>query len=404
MAVRVCLGQNGAMFEGEARRLSKTISLSSTASSSVVYESSELAPAYCWAASYNRGNEIDYLVDNVFSILEQQDFVTGIDVVSDGTQGLGAGLSSGLLQELRDLLPSHALRSTFISPLTPGKSSAFNDGVGALNLLLAAHYALVHADCVMLRSLNDSFQLCAQDTGASGNTSLRDAHAVIAGDLLLCTGPRCAQGWADPWPLVVCGSSPRSKLVDVRSSLWRTTQGASKAKLASEGGHSPLRAMAANLHALHLTSPLPQQQQQQRQPVMTVSSAAMRLAVPDAKEGRLRLERSPCLQPDVTVALDWACPRVMWPSGLGRQPQRDRSGLTADEGKSRGSSSSSSGGGSGVVAIAFSSPYALLALQDLGAACDDLLLRRAFVHNFEEFGVEAAELRIALDFLRCSLR
>lgn len=68
------------------------------------------------------------------------------------------------------------------------------------------------------------------------------------------------------------------------------------------------------------------------------------------------------------------------------------------------SSSSSSGGGSGVVAIAFSSPYALLALQDLGAACDDLLLRRAFVHNFEEFGVEAAELRIALDFLRCSLR
>ena len=425
--------------------------------SSVMYGSSANVPAYTWAASYNRLNEIDFLMDEVFARLEELDNVRTINVVADGCQGLGSGLSSGLLQELREVLPNVSLRSIFVLPLAPSSIGGVcgGDGLGTLNLLLASHAALSLADTVTLRALDDSLRL-AQAEGcyfASGNSAsagaggsgptLLDVHAMIAADLLVAAGPRSSSwGLADGWPLTastVAGAVGR--VVDVRSSLWRLVRDnqrnkGGKSKSSAGADYSPLRAMATNLHALHLSAAPSIASLSIAPTSASASTSVLGLGLGleqqlDVRVASLRLGAldpgNHCLHLSNTVSLAsgnssssssssslypllrWACPRVTWPEGMSipspplQVPSGTSSAAAAAAAAATTSSNSAFPVTSQIAAIAFSCPYAAHALRALTDKGRALLQRRAFVHHFEEFGVPAEELLFAADGLSCLL-
>lgn len=434
-SVSLFLDQVGVQTGLEMDRIAKSISISpSSSSSSIFYEKNSNCPSYCWAASYNRHNEIDYLIDSLFLKLEELDNVRSINIVADGCQGLGSGLSSGLLQELRDLMPSLNLRSAFVLPLGPSAQ-----GMGAINLTLAAQSALEFSDCLTLRSLNDAMLLTTTEGGSAANTTcLKDVHSVLAGDLLVGWGPRSAMGQADIWPLSACSSTSRCKLIDIRTSFWRAKslmQSESKKKTRSE--YSPLRALSANMHALHLSVfedqtfsiPIISGTTHSATSPLLVAGASMRIVTVDHRLG-LSLHEPLWSRAETTAALQWACPHTQWPSLLGKQHVRDnRSGLYRDGEKERAGGDQNSemgftvksapqplatqvpsvaGAGSAtpgisIAAMAFTSPYAVKQLVDAVKRTDHLLKRRAFVHNYDEFGFVAAELHSAVDALLVDL-
>lgn len=420
--VSVFLDQAGVAVGREMGRISRTpglglssastsASASASSSSSLFYADNKDCPAYTWAASHRRQHEVDSLIDDVFGTLERLDsspsFVT---LVADASQGLGSGLHSALLEQLRDTLPLQ-LRSVLLLP--PGSLS----GVQVYNACLSSFMSLALADCTMIRGTDDALHLASSLCPAADRLSLRDAHSALACDLLFACRIFDVSGPSVAFPSSSCSSSAAASrglhnssrygggtendmsggvsvyeawpcvgpLVDVRSSLYRlyrestrrtkTTGGSSSSGSGSSSGsvssHSPLRAMATNLHALHLYH---------------VNGSGMEASGPMAVEraylrtvhfgtGAMVARGCEYSGADVKTALDWACPKVQWPA-LGLRAEHASPGAA----------------GPSVAAVAYACPYAARTLRQTAHNASLLLRRGAFLQRFAEFGLDHQEI------------
>lgn len=412
--VSVFLDQAGVAVGREMDRISRTPGLglsasspsssSSAASSSLFYADNKDCPAYTWAASHHRQHEVESLVDDVFGTLERLDsspsFVT---LVADASQGLGSGLHSALLEQLRDALPLQ-LRSVLLLP--PGSLS----GVQVYNACLSSFMSLALADCTMIRGTDDALHLASSLCPATDGLSLRDAHSALACDLLFACRLYDVSGPSVVFPSSSSSSSSSAgrglhtssrygggseadtsggvsifeawpcvgPLVDVRSSLYRLyressrrTKAAGTSSSGSGSSHSPLRAMATNLHALHLyhvngsgTEALG---------ALAVERAYLR-TVHFGGGGGMVARGCEYSSADVRTALDWACPKVQWPA----------LGLRAEH--------ASPGAGPRAAAVAYACPYAARTLRQTAHRASLLLRRGAFLQRFAEFGLDREEI------------
>jgi hypothetical protein len=362
------------------------------------------------------------IIDKVRLILEDLDFssLQTIKILSDLT--MRSGLPSIITQYISDLFPGISIVSIFIMPPIPEKLH----GIDTFEAIKSFQTAFEISDGVMIRGLDDIYQLITTESGTN-SPKHNDLQINLASDLFISfsrgiynhTDLSCTSSL---FPLDVCSTS--HKLFDVRTSLWRTL------KRPTKGGsqYNPLRAMASNLHALHLTTSTDKKHYESSLPsneinntVFTtlnsnsmlsniINSATLVDIIPDLKNksgGKFNILPTLSTAYDVSVALDWACPHTKWPDGLGTAAYRDIStGLISKGGgnnliinQSLSSSSSQSLIGkkdnniknsislsetynnvnqSKISAISFQSPYASFYVKNLCSKTKLLLDMKAF--------------------------
>jgi hypothetical protein len=305
--------------------------------------------------------------------------VSGLGVVADFSSGAGSSLSSALISELKDLAPHIRIHSVFITP--PNDTL---QGINVLNGVMSLQTSLEAADSVMIRGVDDALTYVKEKIETP---SIQDACAAIAADLYCALGPKkvsfdhgaaessdwCSQGGSvftapflqehSPdislgalycWPSGVC--SAKNKICDVRSSLWRMHYSHSRpskhstqaSKAATK--YSPIRAMAANMHSLHITSGLREGPDDGLTADLrnhTVQAATLGHIAPEQElyiPGRERSQHKMVLSSgfscadfastEVSTLLNWACPGVHFPQHLGRHTFRDHSsGQTVTQGQ-----------------------------------------------------------------------
>lgn len=434
---------------------------------------------HLFAYPSENSKNVEDVVDMLFRALERCDHPNSVGVVADFCSGVGSSLGSALITEIKDSIPH--LRLTSVLPLPPENTI---QGIAALNGLLGVQASLLHADAVILRGLDDALSLVSESTSEKTPTTLQEANMLIAADMYCALGPMTVdasaegEGEADTstsagsvfsgfgistgmggcsdaglycWPSNVCSAS--NKLCDVRSSLWRLhlrNQHVSKKARGERGitgvissakteNYSPLRAMAANMHALH-TASAALGGGSKANDIAKVYSYAVNAAM----LGSIHLETSLSMSghsrkmmnlsagnasfvpSEVATLLHWACPETSFPADLGRHNYRDRvSGQTMVPTKQRqmvgssnrerpvnssisvldttyqsvASSYHSSGtlaaDASPLAALAFASPYALKSLSRIYEKGYTLFERRAYVPKYAEVGVEPE------DFANC---
>ena len=457
--VSIFMDQAGASVGREMDRLSRlpSLSLTPTGPSSLYYAANADSPAYTWAASHARPREAEAIIDAVFRTLERLDgsrhFIT---IVADASQGLGAGLHSALLQQLSDCLPQ-SLRSVLLLPPSQSFSGVglYNACLCSHESLATADCTMVRGmdDALHLAASVGPAASPATTTstskgsgGSSGGLSVRDAHAVLASDLFFSCGlyrlsyaptlvpilTLCPS--AHPYSPPSSGSTQSTralkfievqtawpcvaKVMDVRTSLYRLHREVDRRGKGGAGGggggggdrgggggggaclgsgHSPLRAMATNLHALHLSH------------ASDGGSAVAGLAVDRAYIHTCRLGAEGMVVGDceyssaeVGTALGWACPKVAWPvGGGGASSSRDRGGGAV--GRDMAGTGTGAGGSITVAAVAYACPYAARTLTRTAARAALLFERRAFLQRFDEFGLDRDEIGGCIDGLLAGL-
>ena len=239
----------------------------------------------------SKGSEnVENVMNSLFKALERCDSPDSVNVVADLTSGVGSSFSSAVIMDLKDNFPQLQIRSIFTLP----KEDTIQ-GIGALNAMMTVRTSLAFADCVMLRTLDDAMSLAQE---YSQSPTMQELNELIACDVLAAIGVKtvsydppfhydntddgisikenafqftCNQSVEEImenvtgvgsfycWPNNVC--SVKNKIFDVRSSFWklRRTRSQSKSRTGLKSSHTsaqynPVRAMAMNLHALHLAS------------------------------------------------------------------------------------------------------------------------------------------------------
>ena len=160
------------------------------------------------------------------------------------------------LMELRNSFPKLSLNT--ILTVSPDNVN----GLTALHALISTQAALSLSDSVMVRGTQDAQVFLALEMGQiGGNNSnngpktnlhkftLSDVHYCMACDIYtaLSTTIDChRENNCILWPTNVCSS--QMKVYDVRSSVWRSIKQPN-----TKTTFHPLRAMANNIHALHMS-------------------------------------------------------------------------------------------------------------------------------------------------------
>ena len=165
------------------------------------------------------------------------------------------------LMELRNAFPKLSLNTILSVP--PENVS----GLAALHALVSTQAALSLSDSVMVRDTHDAQIFLALEMGQIGGNNnsgmgpthgpktnlhkfaLSDVHYCMACDIytaLSVTMDCNGENNCILWPTNVCSS--QMKVYDVRSSVWRSIRQPS-----TKTTFHPLRAMANNIHALHLS-------------------------------------------------------------------------------------------------------------------------------------------------------
>ena len=363
---------------------------------------------------------MERLIDAVFRELEAGSEVkTSIGVIVDSCSGLGSSLSSALLQELGDLVPGLPLHVA-VTYTTEGDCL---QGLGAYNHLLAMQTSLMYADVVLCRGRQDMLGL------GSCNT-MRDSTTVLACDLMMAMHPTLE--WRDYRGLQrggLLGALPpnmfTTKLLDVRSSLWKLSRcgsssgGGSKAatgRAAAEQKYTPLRALASNLHALHVfKNPENVQKHEWVEHAYLSQCVLPREALSGSGFGFLNLPSAstrndythshqvnnnnhrrgggvPMSEKDTCANLKWAMPCTRWNDVSGPFAPGQVLLPPCDAGQE-----------SEVHTLCFTSPHSLQHLQSCVSSVQTLLKRKAYVHRFEESGISDADLHACVENVRSAV-
>ena len=401
--------------------------------------------------AYPSGNSatVESIVSRLLRKMEACDNPSSVGIVADMCSGLGSSLSSAILAELKDLAPHLRLHSVFAMPphdtvqginvlngvMTLQMSMEYADSVivrgfdDAMDLVsehkqqssapasLQESHAAIAADLYL--ALGPKRVSCGDallhletknvDIGAGmGDNSVYSSRVGASEDIYgnystSFSSPDTGLSSVYCWPSGNC-STGAGKLCDVRSSLWRLhdmhlraaarKNGSSRSRGSTGVGakakaenYNPIRALAANMHCLHLASGRVQGEESSYnnnnssnsssasggfELDVCVQSATLArfgteptLHVPVAGQNATTCRRmviSPdnteggaCLRADsseVARLLSWACPGMTFPHHLGKHTYRDHiSGQTVKLGKSQNRNRRHAGGVSNISAM-----------------------------------------------------
>jgi len=391
----------------------------------------DVSMPHLFAYPSDNSSNVESIMSQLLRKMEACDNPNSISIVADMCSGVGASLSSAILAEIKELAPHVRLHSAFMMP--PENTI---QGINVLNGVMTMQMSMEYADSVIIRGFDDALDLVSESKQCSldpGQSLLKDMHTAIAADLYCALGPRrvsCEDAALDmldsrldgavaaggavgnsvfssdtmlsgfdslpstgvgamyAWPSGNC-SAGAGKFCDVRSSLWRLydthLRAAKKSGNTSKRGgtganakaekYSPIRALAANMHCLHLASERLAEEDASyasspgnstksngssngyghnngpggwssldacvQSATLGQFGAEPTLHVPVAGAGRerdtgscRRLVLSPdtagmeCFGTDpseVSALLSWACPGITFPQHLGRHTYRDKS-------------------------------------------------------------------------------
>ena len=307
-------------------------------------------------------------------------------------QGLGCGLSSAIIEQIKEDMPSVQINSVCLT-------LPFDSGVSSINKLLAIQYGIEYSTSVILRDYTDAIEICKEYQQKSDlGVDIRNVHCCIAADLAAALTLSSGQDFLySSWYHTL--STPRHKFVDIRSSLWRYISFDKDGNLSMPNARrraphipsphvaiTPLRAMMINVHSLHNCKALPNQhsgatlETVAQSNVVTLQSATSR----NKESTDVRLADMDALMKDnLGGLLKWAAPGVHFKS------------LQSSAGPILPPSAYHSGGvarahETGLAqdrpervdyAIGFRSPYARSSVESLCVEVERLCSRRAYVHR-----------------------
>lgn len=337
--------------------------------------------------SWGSGEAVTKLIEKTTNILESASNVTSICFLN--TLGCGHSLSATLLSGLIDNFPELSITSVLISPI--GGIS----GLPSLHSLVTMQAVKEYSDYVMIREMDEahsfiSSELCPETGAINSRTSqsytLGDINQYIATDVFVALSSH-SRGMESHlinclWPFGVCTN--RKKIFDVRSSLWRSLKQLSKPKVS----FNTLRAVSSSIHSAHLWHG-----SLCRPSTMSIESAAIADLQYDCNGKQLTASDSTIPSSDVAVALEWATPKVSWPSSLGTSSYRDPSTgclvksaqrIRLDPQTPLNATATAPALGIrsvNIVAVSFESPYGSALVTDVCNTAQKLIDVNAFAHR-----------------------
>jgi hypothetical protein len=353
---------------------------------------------------------MERLIEAVFKKLEEQDNAACVSVLMDAAAGLGSSLGAALLNELSELLPG----LSFNVGMVYNAEKDCLHGLGAYNSLLATQSALQVADFVMYRGLSETINL--------GSDTLEDAGALLSTDLMLALQPSLV--WNDhlgSHSRSLLGSLPpslySSKLIDVRSSLWKACLNMRPHRgcgAATQEKYSPIRAMAVNLHNEYVQHNPENNQKEEVVPhaclllgSLPSSAYSFRLNGNKGQAGSLATATamsSSSTNPtsvskkDVLANLKWAAPSVEW-ADLQSPCSGSTGGADARYYFPHGEKEDVN-----IAMMCYTSPYAHRLIASSVESVEKLLSRRAFMHHLEQAGISDEDMRSCIESVKADVK
>ena len=195
-----------------------------------------------WGCGFHDCNVLDKTLEVVRREVEGCDYYSGCVLFHSLSGGTGSGLTSRLVERIRDEYPLHHIMSIAIAPHWTGESPLQD-----YNTALCVHHLQSNVDAVIV--FNNDTVLQTLDVGSNGS-SVHELNTVIASNLCGCFLPvesKVAFG-IEPWELFrSCCPIPELKFVNVyqkisrnlHASWYETSKLLCKQAASSCSGHKP---------------------------------------------------------------------------------------------------------------------------------------------------------------------
>jgi hypothetical protein len=283
--------------------------------------------------------------------------------------GNGKEIPATILKEIADNFPELSIVSVCLTP-AGGLS-----GLATLNSLITTQAMMEYSDSVMFREVDEALSFLSSDVLPDGiimkqnaqiNLQMKDIYQYIASDVFVAM----TSHGNSSWPFNVC--TTRSKLFDVRSSIWRSIKRSPKSKSA----FNPLRAVSSSLHSLHLWH-----DDFSQWSIRNVHCASITDLKIDKDMNCLVTVPSSNSVPNVLTSIEGATPNLSW--HLSPDPLS-----YADINTSKSSRSSRTDVDNHSItnannfALSFESPYAQRSLKDICKKADKLLAIGAYARRY----------------------
>jgi hypothetical protein len=320
-ALLVQVGQGATHVCGEVRRIEKKLGIDSARIDVTAFNSHLHYPADTIGYSKSANDDVEVILEQIQKSMEEIDIPNGISLAVD------LSTSSAVLNPLLEEINYAFGRLRFDAYVVNlGNMS----GLETLNAVRNMQGLLYACDSVLLRDISDARRFLEQEHIA--DYDIRMIGNVIASDYVVALNCKnnCAHFSNMLFPRDVCSS--RSKLYDLRTSLWKWMN-----IHASANKYSSIRAVANNIHAVHSVHQSAHHSAYHPQNVVldplddVVASSSLIDLQLNKPDKALYSKPCTCTTTDVETALRWASPGLKWPSMGVRRARDAASGLVSTE-------------------------------------------------------------------------
>jgi hypothetical protein len=299
----VQVGQCAAQVCMEVHRLERRLGLSSRLADVVAHERHQLSHSN----NVYFSSDVDFIMDQVRCQLEAIDIPKEICIVADscGANGIIGTLSDELAYACAGMsLNSFALNI-----------NGYN-GLGVYSAVNNIQRLLENCDSLCLRNYSDARYFLEQEHITDYDTA--SVGAVIAADIVVGLNLDISELPFDYslFPKNVCTS--RSRLYDVRSSLWKALQSRHSTKK-----YSSMRSLANNIRSVHSLHHFADNSDSK----LFMSSASIVSAQLHVKQKSLTATSCKHTSAEIDAALRWATPGFRWPRMGMKQTRNNPTGL-----------------------------------------------------------------------------
>jgi len=322
----------------------------------------------------SNANRVEEVLQRTNCILESNSDIKRIAILNE--LGNGKEVPATILKEIADNFPELSIVSVCLTP-AGGLS-----GLASLNSLMTTQAMMEYSDSVMFREVDEALSFLSSDVIPDGiimkqntqiNLQMKDIYQCIASDVFVAM----TSHGNSLWPFNVC--TTRSKLFDVRSSIWRSIKRSPKSKSA----FNPLRAVSSSLHSLHLWHGDFSQWS-----ITNVNSASITDLKIDKDLNCLVTVPPSNSVSNVLTAIEGATPNLSWHLSPDTLSYADVSTSKF----SRSSRTDESITNANNFALSFESPYAQISLKDICKKADKLLAIGAYARRYDHLDCNSLTL------------